>query len=203
MLDGTRGSRGRRRAAAAVQWCCVHCSSSRAQRPLVHAASLAVCLCLATPFASHAQDVSFGPDKVLHFGASAVLTVGGYGLGVALDDGPDLRFGLAFAVPLAAGFGKEIFDAAFGGDPSWADLGWDLLGTLAGLVVVGVIEAWLSPGAAPTRASADSVRSALALPPTVRAPRSALARPAPDDDDYFFLVKYRPNGSAAKRLSRW
>lgn len=154
---------------------------------------LCLCACLglcAAPRLARAEDASIGPDKPLHFGASALLSLSGYTLAVALDAGPALRFGSSFALPLAAGLGKEGFDAAFGGDPSRADLAWDLLGIMAGLVVVRVLEELLF---APSPAELTRRQST----------RASSARGHAALEAHFFLVKYRPNGSEASRFSRW
>ena len=46
---------------------------------------------------------------------------------------------------LGAGIGKETVDRYTGGDPSWRDLTWDVLGTATGLVVAWLIDRALGP----------------------------------------------------------
>jgi putative lipoprotein len=107
---------------------------------LVHCVSLAVLIAAVAPSAS-AQDADpwFARDKALHFDVSAGIAAAGYGIGAGWLF-PDARWkALAFGggLALAAGAGKELLDAthAFGGDPSWKDFTWDVIGTVAGLAI--------------------------------------------------------------------
>lgn len=97
-------------------------------------------------------DPWLGPDKALHFGASAVIAGGGYAVGVlAFDDylGPVL---LGTGLALGAGAAKETLDAAGLGHPSFRDLTWDVLGTAVGIGISLVVHAALGgPRAAPAR----------------------------------------------------
>jgi putative lipoprotein len=101
---------------------------------LATAALLAV---VATPHAARAADPDpwLGPDKVLHFGASAAIAVGGYALGAALFDARGHALLLGGALAFGAGIAKESLDLAGYGDPSWRDLTWDAIGTASGLAV--------------------------------------------------------------------
>jgi putative lipoprotein len=95
---------------------------------------------LVQPSPARAADDWFGRDKALHFAASAGIALGGYG-GAALftaDRPPRLVTGGGLA--LAAGIAKEISDRYTGGDPSWRDLGWDVIGTATGLTVAYMID---------------------------------------------------------------
>ena len=89
---------------------------------------------------ANAQDEWLGPDKALHFGVSAGLAIGGYGLGLALFDCEEPRLVLGASIALTAGVAKEIFDAATDGDPSWRDLTWDLIGTVVGLLIAWSVD---------------------------------------------------------------
>ncbi len=99
---------------------------------------LASWVLVAAPARAHAQDDLLGPDKPLHFAATTLLSLGSYSLAASLHADRDLRFAVAFAVPLGAGLAKELFDAAAGGDASRGDFAWDLLGTMTGVML-----AWL------------------------------------------------------------
>jgi putative lipoprotein len=80
-------------------------------------------------------DPWFGADKALHFGASAVIAAGGYGLTAIASDARGVRLLVGGGAALAAGVGKELYDLAGYGDPSWRDLTWDVIGTACGLAV--------------------------------------------------------------------
>src|SRR5262245_59599488 len=99
--------------------------------------TLAPLILLFWPLGAHAQladpDPWFGPDKALHFGASAALSAAGYGLAAARTRKTAPRFILGASLALAAGVGKELVDLRGGGTASYRDLAWDALGTATGL----------------------------------------------------------------------
>jgi putative lipoprotein len=107
---------------------------TRARRGLATAALL---VAVVAPRDAHAADPDpwLGPDKVLHFGASATIAVGGYALGAALFDARGHALILGGALAFGAGIGKECLDLAGYGDPSWRDLTWDAIGTVSGLAI--------------------------------------------------------------------
>lgn len=78
-------------------------------------------------------DDFWGPDKALHFGVSAALSVGGYATSALVFDKPWQRALSGAAFSLAVGAGKEGYDAVAGGDPSWKDFAWDGIGTAMGI----------------------------------------------------------------------
>jgi putative lipoprotein len=80
-----------------------------------------------------AGDDLFGRDKALHFAASAGIALGGYGGTALFTEAERPRLLVGGGLALAAGIGKEIADRFTGGDPSWRDLGWDVVGTATGL----------------------------------------------------------------------
>jgi len=80
-----------------------------------------------------AQDPFFGPDKALHFGVSMGLSAGGYALSSLVWDKPWQRAVGGAALSLLAGVGKELWDLAGHGTPSWKDLAWDGMGTAVGI----------------------------------------------------------------------
>ena len=103
---------------------------------------LLLALAWATPARAHPRDDLFGRDKALHFAVSAGIAGGGYGATALFtaEERPRLLIGGGLA--LLAGIGKEIADHYTGGDPSWRDLGWDVVGTATGLGV-GLLVSWL------------------------------------------------------------
>lgn len=99
------------------------------------AAGLALTAMLAGAGAARADDDWFGRDKALHFGASATLAAGGYGVSSIWLDEEWERATAGLTVSLAAGAAKEIWDAAGHGDPSWKDATWDLAGAAVGVAI--------------------------------------------------------------------
>lgn len=104
-------------------------------------------LVFASTFASSARaadpDPWIGPDKALHFDASAGIAAVGYAAAAGwLTDARWKSLAIGGGVALAAGAGKEVLDATgiFHGDPSWKDLTWDLFGTVAGLALAWGID---------------------------------------------------------------
>jgi putative lipoprotein len=90
--------------------------------------------------AAWAQDADpwFARDKALHFDVSAGIAAAGYGVSAGwLVDARWKALVIGGGVALAAGAGKELLDAThvLGGDPSWKDFTWDLIGTVAGLAI--------------------------------------------------------------------
>ncbi len=105
------------------------------------AAAVTLALVALAPAArAQSADDWLGPDKALHFGASALFAGGGYALGALAFDGAPGRLALGAGVGLAAGVGKELLDLAGYGDPSWRDLAWDALGTGFGVLVAWLVD---------------------------------------------------------------
>lgn len=90
-----------------------------------------------------ADDPWFGRDKALHFGASALLAGGGYGVAALLTDSRPVRAGVGAATALTAGIAKELFDLAGFGHPSWRDFTWDVIGAACGVLVSFVLDVWV------------------------------------------------------------
>lgn len=105
-------------------------------------ASLAALALAAAPRAAAASesDPWFGPDKALHFSVSAGLAAGGYAAASEWLDGRGERALVGGAFSLTLGAGKELWDLAGHGDPSWRDFTWDVIGTAAGLAVAVSID---------------------------------------------------------------
>ncbi len=94
----------------------------------------AVVVCALTAGTQNARaDEWLGKDKALHFGASAILAGGAYGVSALVLEPRWARVTVAASVALAAGAAKELYDLAGHGDPSWKDFSWDVLGTAFGV----------------------------------------------------------------------
>ena len=103
---------------------------------------------LALPAQVRAEDAWVGRDKALHFGVSAAVAASGYGLSAIWIERPGYRLLAGSSLALAAGAGKEIWDAAGHGDPSLKDFTWDVVGTLTGAgfaLGVDCLWRWLDP----------------------------------------------------------
>jgi putative lipoprotein len=102
------------------------------------AAVVASALAFAAPAQAQDDDPWFSRDKALHFDVSAGIAAAGYGVSAGwLVDARWKALAIGGGVALAAGAGKELVDAThvFGGDPSWRDFTWDVVGTVAGLAL--------------------------------------------------------------------
>ncbi len=75
----------------------------------------------------------WGRDKGLHFGLSAGLAAGGYGIATLAWEQPWKRALVGSGTALLAGVAKETCDAAGAGDPSGRDLAWDAAGAAVGV----------------------------------------------------------------------
>jgi putative lipoprotein len=119
-------------------------------RALVVVSTLGALLLSGRASASDA-DPWFGPDKALHFGVSVVLSAGGYAASSIWLDRTSERVVAGSAFSLTLGAGKELWDLAGHGDPSWRDFTWDVIGTGVGIALAVAGDALLSskpgPGA--------------------------------------------------------
>jgi putative lipoprotein len=107
--------------------------------------ALACVLRCGTASASDA-DPWFGRDKALHFGFSVVLSAGGYAASSAFLDTRTERALAGSAFSLTLGAGKELWDlSGHGGDPSWRDFTWDVVGTAVGVAIAVGVDALVSP----------------------------------------------------------
>jgi putative lipoprotein len=105
---------------------------------------IAVRLFVAARAARADDDPWFGRDKALHFTLSAAIAGGGYAIAVPLTDDRRWRVAAGAGLAIAAGAGKEISDRYDGGDASWRDFTWDLIGTATGVGVAWLIDHWVS-----------------------------------------------------------
>ena len=92
------------------------------------------------PTTAQASDDLFGRDKALHFAACAGIALGGYGGTTLFTPARPPRLLVGGGLALFAGVAKEIADRYTGGDPSWRDLGWDVIGTATGLTVAYAVD---------------------------------------------------------------
>ena len=85
-------------------------------------------------------DPWFGKDKALHFAATGMIAAGGYTIGTFVFDarGHALIFGASLA--FGVGIAKEALDLTGFGDPSWRDLTWDGIGTVAGCAAAWAVD---------------------------------------------------------------
>ena len=98
-------------------------------------------------------DSWFGRDKALHFAVSAGIAGAGYGVSTAFARDRWKAFAIGGGAALAAGAVKEGYDAAGRGDPSWKDLGWDVVGAAVGLAIAWGIDTAVHGGSAPPLSS--------------------------------------------------
>jgi putative lipoprotein len=108
-----------------------------------------------------------GSDKALHFAVSAGIAGAGYAVTTAFARDRWKAFAIGGGAALAAGALKEGYDATGHGDPSWKDLGWDVLGAAVGLAIAWGVDAAVHGGHAPP------LSSRLSLDP--RAPAASFA----------------------------
>lgn len=85
----------------------------------------------------------FERSAFLHFAASAEIATNGYTLGAAFWKDPRARLTSGAVLSLTAGFAKELYDLAAGGDFSWRDIGWDVVGVATGLVISWLVDRFL------------------------------------------------------------
>ena len=113
------------------------------------AAVVAIAFLSSTPARAADPDPWFGPDKKLHFEASAAIAAGGYGAIALVSQAARYtptsqdrlpRFAGGAWLALGAGVGKELWDLSGHGDPSFRDLTWDVAGTVAGLVIAVALD---------------------------------------------------------------
>lgn len=94
-----------------------------------------------------------GRDKALHFGASAILAGGAYGVSALVLEPRWARVTVGASVALAAGAAKELYDLAGHGDPSWKDFTWDLVGTAFGVGTAFLVD-WAIRGTGESKTAA-------------------------------------------------
>ena len=128
--------------------------------PHLLAVMFGLCALLQTARCHAEEDPWFGEDKAKHFGASAVLAIGGYTLGAVVFDDRSSSLALGGGIALSAGIGKEIYDAAGYGTASERDLVWDLAGTATGLGLAWLFDRVVLDGTEQNDTSSSSRASA-------------------------------------------
>ena len=109
------------------------------------AAAVSVATALATREAKAADpDPWWGQDKALHFGFSAGLAAGGYGVSALVLNERWQRAVAGAGFSLTLGAGKELYDLSGHGDPSWRDFTWDVVGTAVGVGVALLVDVAVS-----------------------------------------------------------
>lgn len=98
-------------------------------------------------------DPWFGRDKAQHFAVAAAIAGAGYGVTTAFARDRWKAFAVGGGAALAAGALKEGYDATGHGDPSWKDLGWDVIGAAVGLAIAWGIDAAVHGGQPPPLSS--------------------------------------------------
>jgi putative lipoprotein len=117
--------------------------TARTARTTFALLALGTALTLTRPAAAQDNDPWIARDKAFHFDASAGLAALGYAVSAGwIVDARWKAIAVGGGVAIAAGAGKELLDAthAFGGDPSWKDFTWDVLGTVAGLAIAWSVD---------------------------------------------------------------
>jgi putative lipoprotein len=84
-----------------------------------------------------------GPDKGLHFGASAGLSVLGHALALPLLESPLERATFGLIGSLALGLAKEFVDGVGLGTASFKDVTWNLAGAVTGALLAWTIDTFL------------------------------------------------------------
>ncbi len=106
---------------------------------------LALTLCLAFVPKARAADPDpwFARDKALHFGATFTLASGGYAGTALLSERQSVRAAAGAGLAMSAGIAKEVYDHYAGGDASYRDLTWDLVGTATGVLVSYLLDRYV------------------------------------------------------------
>ena len=110
-------------------------TSTRSAATLLGASVICVSLFVGPPAKASDPDPWWGRDKALHFGASATIAAGGYGVGTLIFErrAEAALFGGGIAVGVGAA--KEGLDALGMGTPSFKDFTWDVIGAAFGVAV--------------------------------------------------------------------
>jgi len=117
-----------------------------------HTVALALafgCLALGRPARAAESDAWLGKDKALHFTVSIGLGSGGYAASALWAPERWQRAAAGAGFSLTLGAGKELFDLAGNGDPSWRDFTWDIAGTAVGVGVAYLLDLAFFPRAMP------------------------------------------------------
>lgn len=88
-------------------------------------------------------DPWLGRDKALHFSACFMAAGDGYATAAVLSKRDSHRLAAGFGFAVVVGAGKEMLDRADGGDASWRDLTWDVVGAATGAAISWLIDRYL------------------------------------------------------------
>jgi len=111
------------------------------------------------PVLAQSADPWLGPDKALHFGVSLGLASGGYAASALVLEPRWARACAGGGLALLAGGAKELYDLNGGGNASWKDFTWDVLGAATGVGLAYVVDRWLWPRPAVPREAMQRVPS--------------------------------------------
>lgn len=146
-------------------------------RRAVAVSCVAFATCLTLPAAAQ-EDPWFAEDKALHFSVSAAIAGGGYALAVPVTEERWQRALFGGSLAIAAGAGKEAYDATGAGTPSYKDFTWDVIGAATGVGLALLIDWALSPAPSAPAPAAPASRSPSAYSPTADTARDAAERAA-------------------------
>ena len=102
------------------------------------------CFCLSRPAQAN-EDAWWARDKALHFLTSGSIAGATYAAGTLQWDSRVPTICLALGVAIAAGAGKEGWDAMGHGDASWKDFTWDVIGAIAGVGLSFAVDTAVRP----------------------------------------------------------
>ncbi len=110
-------------------------SSTRSPANLVALSVLAVSLLVGPRARASDPDPWWGRDKALHFGASATIAAGGYGMGTLIFERRAEAALFGGGIAIGVGAAKEGADALGLGTPSFKDFAWDVAGAAVGVAI--------------------------------------------------------------------
>jgi putative lipoprotein len=113
------------------------------RRALATVLALSLFLALTARARAADPDPWFGRDKALHFGATLTLGSGGYAGTALLSERQSVRAAAGASLGMSAGIAKEIYDHYAGGDASFRDLTWDVVGTATGVLVSYLLDRYV------------------------------------------------------------
>jgi putative lipoprotein len=100
-------------------------------------------LSIASSEALAEPDRWWATDKALHFSACFMLAGDGYATASVLSEREPYRLLTGFGLAFVAGAAKEAYDKSNGGDASWRDLTWDVVGAATGAAISWIIDRYV------------------------------------------------------------
>jgi len=114
------------------------------RQPRAALVPLSMCFLLAAASPALAEpDPWWAQDKALHFSACFMLAGDGYATAAVLSKNRFHRLFAGFGAALAVGAAKEAYDSRSGGDASWRDMTWDMVGGATGTAISWLIDRYL------------------------------------------------------------